>query len=459
MVQQFIDREEELEFLEKLYKERKSNLLIVYGRRRVGKTELIKQFIKGKPHLYFLADDRGDSQNLKELQYFMAEFLDEELFKKAKIKDWIELFSEFFKILKNKIIIVIDEFPYLIKSNKAIPSIFQKIWDNILSNKDVYLILLGSSISMMETHTLAYRSPLYGRRTGQLKILPFKFRYLHNFFPNYSLEDIIKVYSITDGIPAYMLTLNPNISFYENLKENILKPGRFLYQEVEILLKEELREQANYFNILKSIAMGRTKFGEIVNCTGLDKTLVSKYLNTLILLHVIKKEFSVTEKKETRNARYIFEDNYYNFWFKFIYPNRTFIEGGKVEELIENVKKDMNLYFSLIFEKICKEFLFYKQKISFNKVGRWWYKDKEIDIVILNEKTKEILFAECKWQDKVNAEKILYELKEKVRFVDWNNEKRKEYYAIFAKSFKKKIKEQNVMLFDLKDLERYFLNF
>lgn len=454
MFQQFIDRDKELDFLNKIYREKKSSLIVIYGRRRVGKTELIKEFIKNKLHIYFLADMRGDYQNLKEMQHFMGDFLQDNLFKKADIRDWIELFYEFSKRIKNKIIIVIDEFPYLIMSNKAIPSIFQKIWDNNLSSKDVCLILLGSSIGMMETAVLGYKSPLYGRRTGQWRALPLKFKYLYKFLPNYSTEDLIRVFSITDGIPAYILTMNPKFSFSENLTENIFKSGSFLYQEAEFLLRQELREQANYFNILKAISMGKMKYGEIVNFTELDKSLVSKYLHTLILLHVIRKEFPVTQKKETRNARYIFEDNYYNFWFRFVYPNKTLIESGKIKELMGIVKTDINIYFSQVFEKLCRDFLFDKSLMVFNKIGRWWHKDKEIDVVALNEKTKEILFAECKWKNRVNAEKTFAELREKSHHVDWNDDKRKQYYAIFAKSFKEKIKEKNVYCFDLKDVEK-----
>lgn len=458
MFQQFYNRENEIEFLEKSYKSKKPGLIIIYGRRRVGKTELVKHFIKNKPSVYFLADERGDYQNLKELQGLMGGFLNDNVFKKVGFNDWVELFNEFSKRLKSKAVIIIDEFPYLITSNKAIPSIFQKIWDTNLSTKEVCLILLGSSISMMETHTLSYKSPLYGRRTGQWKLQPLDFEYLYKFFPNLSTEEIIKVYSVTDGIPAYILSLDLNADFSKNLTENVLKQGSFLYQEAEILLKQELRELANYFNILKAIAMGKTKYGEIVSFTGLDKTLVSKYLNTLIVLHVIKKEFPVTQKKELRNTMYLFEDNYYNFWFRFVYPNKSLLEGGNIKGLRDIIKTDMNLYLSSAFEKVCKKFIVCKPPFVFNKIGKWWHKEEELDIVALNEETKEILFVECKWQDRVDALKILLEIKDKSKLVPWHNQKRKEYFIIFAKSFKEKIKEPNLTLFDLKDFDKAFRN-
>lgn len=456
MVQLFIDRKEELNFLEKNYKNA-SSLIIVYGRKRIGKTKLVLEFAKNKPSIYFLADERGDFENLKELQKVMAEYLEDNLFKKADIKDWVELFEEFSKRARNKPVVIIDEFPYLVRSNKAIPSIFQKIWDTILSKRDVCLILLGSSISMMEDHTLSYNSPLYGRRSGQWKLLPLKFKHLRSFFPFYGVEDLIKVYSVTDGIPAYILRFDPELSFEENLKVHVFRQGEFLYSEAEFLLKQELREPANYFNILKAIASGKHKQGEIVNFTGLDKTLVSKYLQTLLRIHVIKKEFPVTVEKELRNAYYVFEDNYYNFWFRFVYPNKTLIESEVANRIFDTFKEDFGMYISTIFEKVCREMVYDLLPFTFTKTGRWWHKEMEIDIVAISEKTREILFAECKWKDKINAQKVCSKLVEKAAGVSWNNNSREEYMAVFAKSFSKKIQEfegKKVYCFDLKDFER-----
>ena len=450
-----MDRKRELDFLEKCYRE-KTAFIVIYGRKRVGKTELIKEFIKEKPHIYFLADNRGDRQNLKELQRFMGEFLNDTIFSKANIREWTELFEEFSKRIKEKVVIVIDEFSYLITSNKAISSLFQKIWDTHLSSKPVYLLLLGSSIGMMETAVLRYKSPLYGRRIGQWKVLPLLFKHLHRFLPEYSVDDLIKTFSVTDGIPAYIQPFNPEYTFLENLK-NVFNPGHFLYQEAEFLLRQEFREQATYFNIAKAISMGKTKFGEIATFTELDKTVVSKYLYTLILLHVIKKESPVTQKKETRNARYTFEDNYYNFWFRFVYPNKTLIEGGKIKELMDIVDTSFNMYVFLIFQKVCREILFDVSPIVFNKIGRWWHKGKEIDSIALNEKTKEILFVECKWKDNVDADKVLANLKRKSEYVAWSNDTRKEYFAVFAKSFSKK--SGKWLCFDLNDLEKVVHSF
>ncbi len=454
MFQQFVNRDSELTTLNDMYRKERASFLVIYGRRRIGKTELVKQFINNKSHVYFLADDRGDRQNIKEFQKEMTGIIDDTLFGKVEFDDWVELFDEFSKRAKTKLVIVVDEFPYLIHNNKAIPSIWQKIWDTILYKSNVFLIILGSSIGMMEEQVLSYRSPLYGRRTGQIKLTPLRFKHLTKFFPDYSLEELIKVYGVCDGIPAYLQQFDPELNFTDNLINNILNPMTFLNLEAEFLLKQELREKAHYFNILSSVALGRAKFGEIVNLTGLDKTLVSKYLSTLILLHIIEKEFPVTQKKPTKNARYIFSDNYYDFWFRFIYPNKTMIELGKTKEIVKEMQEDMTRYFAYVFEKVCKEYVLENPSFPFNKVGRWWHKDVEIDIVALNERQRQILFGECKFSDRVDANKLLQKLIKKTDAVDWKRNDRHKRYVLFAKSFKKKagFEDERTTLVDLNDM-------
>jgi len=458
MFQQFVDRRDEVELLEDTYRQNKSSLIIIYGRRRIGKTELVKQFIKNKKHIYFLADTRTDRDNIKEMQKAFSSYTQNSLFEMVEFTDWIELFREIEKLLKESVIIVIDEFPYLIESNKAIPSIFQKIWDLILAEKDVCLVLLGSSISMMEDYTLDYRAPLYGRRTAQLQLQPLKFEYIGGFLP-YSKEELVKVYGITDGIPLYILKFDPGLDFEENVKENVFRVGKFLYQEAEILLKEELRETARYFSILKAIAYGEHGFGEIVNFTKLDKSIISKYLGNLAIIRLIRKEYPVTQKKEVRNARYVFNDNYFNFWFRYVYPYKSLIEEGKAERLFDLIGEDFNSYLGFVFEKICMEYI-WKQELPFlfTKLGRWWRKDKEIDLVALNEETKEIAFFEVKWSDLQlgEARRILSELKGKSEFVDWNKGERVEHFGLIAKRLerKEKLRGEGYLCYDLEDIAK-----
>ncbi len=467
MSQQFINRKDELNFLNKKYSSASPEFIILYGRRRVGKTELIKQFIKNKPAVYFLADRQIDRENLRQMQKSMAIYLSEPLFEKAELRDYYELFSEFTKRTKERVVFVIDEFQYLIESNVAIPSIFQKLWDEILVKTNFFLIICGSSISMMET-LMGYKNPLYGRRTGQWMVEMLKFRDAMKFLPRYSLDENIEAFSILDGIPLYLKQFDDKKSIIENISEKILEKGSFLHIEPEFLLKEELREPRNYFLILKAISFGNTKFGEIVNYTQLDKTLVSKYLDTLALLHMVEKVYPVvTDKERTRDARYRLSDNFLSFWFRFVYPNRSEIERGEIEQVATLIKKDLNSLTGRRFEKICMEALIELNKqghmpFHFKTIGGWWHKDHEIDLVALNEETKEVCFCECKWQTAQTGMDVLKELQEKSMFFEWFNTRRNEYYIVISKSgFTKTALEyaidNKIILFELKDFEKIFL--
>jgi len=321
------------------------------------------------------------------------------------------------------------------------------------------IILSGSSVGMMEKYALEYKSPLYGRRTGQWKIEKLNPSHLYDFFPSYSINDLILAYSCIDTIPGYLVKFNKNYDIWENIKTKILSKGEFLYEEVELLLREELRDPSNYMSILSSIAGGVVNFNEIHVKTKLDKSLLSKYLFILEKLGIVKKIVSITRsyksKLKAKGALYFIKDNFFSFWFRFVYINEQQLEKGEVNEVLNEIKNQISNYIGYKFENFIKEIFSLLNIIKFTEIGKWWHKDKEIDIIALNKKTKKILFAECKWKNKINAEKIIEELNEKASYVDWQNNKRKEYFAIFAKSFKKKItsyESKKVYCFDLKDI-------
>ena len=446
--QNFVGREEELQGLREQYNEDRS-FVIIYGRRRVGKTELVRKFSQGKDHIYFLAGEKPEKESIAELQKIMANFLKDDFFPRIGFTGWEELFEEFMnradkKLAGKKLIINIDEFPYLINENKAIPSIFQKIWDEILRGRNVMLILLGSSIGMMETHVLGYKSPLYGRRTGQWKLKPFGFKTFQEIFPRCSFEERLKFFSFTDGIPAYINKIDASKSPLWNMKNRIFKRGEYLYEEAENLLRQELRAPGNYFLILQAIAEGNRRYGKICNRTGLSKSLVSQYLNNLIELHVVKKEFPITQRKESRNALYRLNDHYYEFWFRFVYPNKNLIEENKQDILIRNISDELIIHESFVFEDVCGQILWDIYPMEFNRLGRWWHKGEEIDLVALNEKENRILFGECKWsRNKVGVD-ALKDLEKKAKEVEWRNKKREESFVLFSKSgFREELRRED----------------
>ncbi len=435
----FINRESELQSLNQSWKKDKPQLIVIYGKRRVGKTELSIHFAQGKPHIYFLCDRTSMYKQLQKFTEMIAKYFKDEFLPSDGFKDWIEAFK--YIVHKNqKMTIVIDEFPYLAETDKAIPSIFQKIWDLYLKNSKIYLMLQGSSIAMMEKTLLVYKAPLYGRRTGQLLLKPFQFKEVMEMFPDKSFEEVLSIYSIVGGTPLY---LNKFIGkgYVEVVKNEILQKGQPLYEEVEFLLREELKEPRNYFVILEALSLGKRKLSEIINETGFDKGTVSRYISILDSLQITSKEIPVTEKipEKSRKGIYRIDDNFFNFWFMFVFRNRSFLEEGRIDEVVTYIQKTMPMLLAQNYEKIAKEILiraFHKSKISlsFEFYGRWWNKDKEIDLVATNYHINEILFGEVKWSNKQVGTNIYEDLKKKAQAVQWGKEGRKEHFAIFSKS-------------------------
>lgn len=459
--QRFVDRERELAFLEERYALGDAELLIIYGRRRIGKTELLLHFVRDKGHVYFLASEKPYRDNLRELQRMMGDFLGDRLFSRIEFGDIDELLIEFSKRVKGRrVVLIIDEFPYLIERYKPVLSLIQRAWDLELSKSDLMLILCGSSVSSMETEVISYKSPLYGRRTGQWKVGELPFWSLREFFPSYSTEELVKVYGVLGGIPAYLLRFDPEKSFDENVVERVLSKGAFLYEEAEILLKEEVREPANYFAILQAVASGRSRFGEIVNATGLEKSLVSKYLNVLEKLGMVEREVPVTasRKEALKRGRYSITDNYLAFWFRYVLPNRSYLEAGMGEEVWERSREDFKEYMGGVFERLLrKPEVFTKLTgFGFTRIGRWWHRGEEIDLVALNERERKVLFVEVKWKDlsEREARGILRDLERKAGLVgleDWEK-----HYGLVAKSVEEKeeFREESYLAWDLGDFNR-----
>jgi len=462
VIQLFVDRDEELRFLEEKFDSSVPELVVIYGRRRVGKTELVARFAKGKPAVYFLADRRPERDLLLELRAKMSQALRDESFAKLEIKDWQELFEEFLKWWRGgRVIIALDEFPVLIEGNKAIPSIFQKIWDLKLKDSHVMLILLGSSVGMMETEVLGYRSPLYGRRTGQWRLLPIGFQYLREFFPGYNEEDLVRVYGCLGGVPAYLLKFDPNTSFWANVAEKLLRKGEFLYAEAEFLLREELREPRFYSAILRAVALGASSFGEIANTTGLEKSLLSKYLDVLEELGWVERLYPIGERLKPRRALHRIADPYMAYWFRYIFSNRSDLELGNVEPIVGRIRRDYEVYLGKVFEQLFRENLWNlavkcSLPIRPKSIGRWWFRDLEIDAVALDEDQSSAMFFEVKWASlrEVEARKILRTLERKAQDFGWRREDRSEYLGLFAKKVqgKEELSEQGYIVLELKDL-------
>ncbi|MBP1910983.1 AAA+ ATPase superfamily predicted ATPase [Thermococcus stetteri] len=449
MSEQFVNRVEELKALREAYESGRKELIIVYGRRRVGKTALVKKSVEGISHIYFFAEETLESENLRTFKRLVAKALGNPLIEKAELS-WEELFE---LLDGSGVVVIIDEFPNLLKANRGLVSKFQKIWD---SAEKLKLVLTGSAISVMESHVLGYRSPLYGRRTLSIMLKPLNFLHLREFFPEKSWEELVRIYGITDGIPAYIKEVQFRLNAGESLEE-VFQPNKPLFDEAEFLLRSELREPARYFAILKAIAFGKTKFGEIVSFTGLPGSTVSKYLSNLQTLHIVEERHPIGEPERKRNARYYLSDLYFNFWFRFVYPNRSqLLDFG----YIENFEEEYNHYLGFVFEKACTDFLREMNKAGklpfrFTKIGRWWRKGEEIDLVALNESERKALFVEVKWKElgEKEARRILKDLEGKAELVGLNGWEKG--YGLIAKNVegKEKLREEDLSAWDLGDFE------
>ena len=453
MIRKFVNRESELNSLNKIYAKPGLRFIIIYGRRRVGKTELIKKFSDQKNSIYFLADKRGTKKNVTRMAKLTASYFQDT---EPKVGDFDELFNYILKRTHTKnLIITIDEFPYLIKKDNSIPSVFQLIVDEVIKNSNILLILSGSSVSMME-NLLSKRSPLYGRRTSHFKLDPFKIEDVWKFFPKHKIEDIIKIYSITGGIPYYCSLLDPNKKVFENINKTILSKDGRLYEEIEFLLSEEFRDSSTYENILEAMSTGLSSLTKIANHAGMNAKDASSYLKTLTNLRIIRKEKPVTEKLRKKTNLYFIEDNFFKFWFRFIFENTEYIEQHKHEKLLtEKIEPELNEFIGKAFEDVALEWIKGLKEFDHYLFGRWWDRNDEIDIVGIDKERNEILFGEVKWKKLTlkQARQVLSKLKKKSEKVKWGNKPKKQIILITKRvEGKPELIREVHKVFELKDI-------
>ncbi len=465
-MEQFIDRESEMETLQNEYNRNGSSLVIMYGRRRVGKTTLISEFIKDKPALFFLASEESEAQNRNAFKDKAADFLESELLKNADIKNWEVIFKTIADTsFDSKPVIVIDEFQYIGKSNPAFPSIFQRIWEETLKDKPVMVILCGSLISMMKSQTLSYNSPLYGRRTAQIRLKQIPFRYYQEFFPGKNRRELIEMYSVTGGVPKYIELFSETDDIYKSIQRCVLNRSGYLYDEPHFLLQQEVTEIGSYFSIIKAIAAGNSKLSAISTVLEIKSTGLTKYLKTLIDLDILEREVPVTEEnpEKSKKGLYRIKDNYIRFWFAFVYPNMSFIESGNSRIVMNKIRKGLiSGHTAFVYEDVCRERMWDLNAedcwpFHFSKIGRWWDGKNEIDIAAIDPEEKNLILGECKfWQEPVGIN-IFRELEQKSGSVDWQKQNRHVWFVLFSSAgFTEELKElaaerDDLLLFDETD--------
>lgn len=440
----FVGRNPELALLEKLYNSKKFEMLIMHGRRRVGKSYLLGHFAKlhQKNTVYFTGDKSSEKTNVQA-------FCDE-LNKVLHAGDFVNSFekwSDVYSFLRNteiseRLVIIIDEFTYLYNSNPAYDSGLQIAIDTILRKKNIFLILCGSEVSVIEDIIDNSSKPLYGRKTAEIKLMPFSYKDARAFFPNYSNEEVITVYSIAGGIPFYLSLFDSRCSIKENIVTHCLSTTGVLFNEIETLLRMELKETYFYKNIMLAINAGASTFNLIKDKVGEEPAKVAKYLNVLCNLGFIKKENPCGQKQNSRNTLYSIYDNYFAFYFMFIFKKQNMLNGLISPELFyerEITKEKLNTFIGHRFEGVCESYLkdlFYNGKMPFfaENLGRWWgnnpvlKKQEEIDILAIDDENA--LFCECKYTSEKFDEKQLKDLEDSSLCIN----REKKYFMIFSKN-------------------------
>jgi uncharacterized protein len=435
----FLNRRAELDLLEKHFSSSNAELFVLYGRRRVGKTELLVQFCQEKRAIFFVSDLGSEIS----LRTAFSTAINAILFGPGRMdavySSWEALFQTLGQAAQEEqLVVVIDEFPYMVTAHPPLASILQKAWDQTLKNTKIMLILCGSYIGMMEETVLGYKAPLFGRRTAQYLLEPMSFKDARLFFPSLLNEDQVRAYAVYGGMPAYLQTIDLNKSLKDNIRDHILSRGSYLYDEARFILQQELREPRNYFAILQAIAAGNTRLNEIKQASGLESA--TAYLNTLQQLHLVERVVPVTENQPQKSRRGIYrlKDHYLRFWFRYIHPNRSQLERGGAQTVLQNqILPEIDHYSSLAFEEICQQY-FWSEGLSGKftflplNVGRWWNASEEIDLAVIGE--KDVILVECKWSNRPVGKNVLADLERKAEIFQRELGDRKTQYALCSRS-------------------------
>ena len=462
----FYCRERELSDLNSRYDRGEFECAIIYGRRRVGKTSLINEFCKGKPTVFFSALNSNSKDNLEALSRAIYGKDHENASTAPIFSSFDDAFNAISRMAEQeRIIFVIDEYPYLAAADKSISSRLQHLIDHVWQNGKLFLILCGSSMSFMENQVLGYESPLYGRRTAQYKIHALTYKETALFNPELSAEEQALVFGITGGIPHYINKLDVRGDIDRAILTNLFSPSGYLFEEPENLMKQELREPAIYNSIISAVAGGASRLNEIATKVCLETGIVTKYLRVLNDLGILKKETPITEKPGKKTI-YTIDDNFFRFWYRFVPKNMSAITTGRIELIYNDaIKKYYHDYMGLIFEAMCKDYLLrYAKDLPFiiSDVGRWWGTDSrakrevEIDIVATPIDGNDYIIGSCKYRNEKVGIDELELLKSYARAFGKGG---KYHYYIFSKGgftdgLIKVAEAENVRLITLEDIYR-----
>lgn len=446
----FVDRRADLAFLEERWETDGLEMVVVTGRRRVGKTTLLKAFMQDKPHVYHLVNREEDTLQLRRFRDALVEELGGPT---PETEDWHDLFAYLEEKLEDggRFLVVVDEFPYLVEEDDSIPSYFQALLDEYLTDTQAFMCLCGSSVGMMEEEVLASKSPLYGRRTGRIDLRPFRIQQARAMFRQLPLEQLVQVYAVFGGTPHYLQFVEPEATLADEIEQRIVDPRGPLHDEPELLIGQEFRRPHRYVSIVQAVAEGRTRPKEIADHTGISQQSVPKYLSELERVRLLERHVPVTEQRQrSRRGIYKLSDPFFAFWYRFVAPHGSQAEEDATALTRNRIVPELPAYVGRVFESVCRQ-LVPDLFEGYGRVGSWWYQEHEVDVAALDENGDRLLLAECKWVEDVDAQRLVDELTETAKLVRWRQGSRDEELAIFAKSFERRTSEARCL--DLEDLD------
>lgn len=420
----FVGRQRELATLERRWDTGRFECVIVYGRRRVGKTTLINHFLEDRPAIFFSAIESNEARNLESLSRSIAMFEhgDTTLESAPVHRNLESALEEVFRLAsQRRLALVIDEYPYLAKADPSASSVLQHAIDRHGNDSRLMLILCGSSMSFMQRQVLEYQSPLYGRRTAQIRVEPFDYMDVRHFMPHYDARDAAMAYGLTDGIPQYLRQLDESMSIRDNIRRNILDPDCYLFEEPDNLLKRELRATAEYNAVIQAVASGSSRLNAIATACHMESASCSTYLRNLIDLGIVRKETPFREDSSRRTI-YRIRDSFFRFWYRFVPPNMSLIQSGHADLVADRIMQSLPDFMGQTFEDICLQWILRHNAgnvlpFLVLDAGRWWGPDpstkrqEEIDIVATGNDPGTMLFCECKWRSVPSGMKELETLR------------------------------------------------
>lgn len=419
----FVNRVDELALLDRLAASDHRELLVIYGRRRLGKTALLRQFGRGRPLAFFSCPLSTAPEALRLFTRELARTFDDPLLARTRFPGWSEAVEYALRRCgRERIPLVLDELPYLQRSAPGVDALLQHAWDG--HGGAVKLMLTGSSFSVMDAAVANPRAPLYGRRTAQLEVRPMSFDEVSGFYPAWPFEQRAVAYGLFGGVPAYAEQVARHESPRAAAHALALSPAGPLYAEPEFLVREELRDAGAYFAILHALAAGRTRPNEIAGAAGVAHASVGKYLDVLRRLRLVRRETPVTEVRPERSRRglYRLADPFLRFWFRYVYPHRSTLEAGGSRQLLDAVVlPDLDTFMGPPWEDVCRQHLIADGERLLGwrplRVGRYWDARTEIDLIAVDASGERAAFVECKWGAAVDVPRVVRRLREKARAV------------------------------------------